>query len=191
MANGVKITDKKPTSRRYDKTENCFLMEFLEKGGNVTVTEMARKLGVARSTFYYHHKKMVGMVRDYKEWVLDDYHQLIQEMSGKNATMTNLFLRILIFIKNHSMVFRVLVILETKDVLLEMVLVLKPEVERFARLSKGSSRLFEIYAYEVAGILKIWVEEGMPEEKMKVVLDDLMILTSTINKRLGFLERKH
>lgn len=191
VTSGARFTGKKIANRRYNRTENNFLMGFLEKDGNVTVTELARMMGVARSTFYYHHKNLPQAVRDYKVCVLSDYCQLIQKMFDKNTAMMKIFLGMLVFMMSHRRAFLVLVRVGVKDVFVEMVEMLRPKVEKFAKLPKDSEKIFNIYVYEVAGILKIWVEEGMPEEKMKIVLDDLMYLTNTINERLGFLEREH
>lgn len=188
MCVGVRFTEKKITNHRYRNTEIGFLEEFLSKSGNTTVTEMARAMGVARSTFYYHHKKVVEMVKDYKIYILDDYRRMAQRMFEKNVTMTKVFSGMLIFMINHRQVFQILILVGKKDIFLEMVMVLRPKVERFARLSKKSEKIFSIYAYEVAGVLKIWVEEGMKEEEIKVVVDDLVFLTETINERLGKLK---
>ena len=187
VATGVKINDRKITSRRYGETENGFLKEFLERGGNVTVTELARQLGVARSTFYYHHKNLLQFIRDHRICIFEDYLRMVQEILDKGATMMNLFLGILVFMINHRQIFQILVRVGVKDVLVEMVVEVRPQIEKYAGLSCGAERIFKVYAYEVAGVLRIWVENGLCEEDMDRVLKDLMHLTKTINERLGFL----
>ena len=187
VATGVRINDKKITNRRYGETENGFLREFLERGGNITVTELARQLGVARSTFYYHHKNLLQFIRDHRICIFEDYSRTVQEILDKKTTMRNLFLGILVFMMNHRQIFQILVRVGVRDVFVEMVVEVRPQIEKYAGLSYESERIFKVYAYEVAGVLRIWVENGLCEEDMDRVLKDLVYLTKTINERLGFL----
>ena len=187
VATGVRISDRKITNRRYGETENGFLKEFLERGGNVTVTELARQLGVARSTFYYHHKNLLQFIRDHRICIFEDYSRTVQEILDKKTTMKNLFLGILVFMMNHRQIFQILVRVGVRDVFVEMMLEVRPQIEKYAGLPCGAERIFKVYVYEMVGVLRIWVENGLREEEMDRVLKDLVYLTKTINERLGFL----
>lgn len=60
------ITEKRLNDKRFKKTEEAILGAFFDKNGYITVMEIAKKVGVTRSTIYGHHRVMREIVKDYK-----------------------------------------------------------------------------------------------------------------------------
>ena len=59
--------------KRYQKTEEQILRLFFEYGDSISVENMAKIIGVNRSTIYRHHRSMRKIIDDYIQVLINKY----------------------------------------------------------------------------------------------------------------------
>lgn len=177
------LTKKKLSNRRFRKTEEEILRFFVEEGGNISVDEMAKKLGVARSTIYYHHKKLNDIVPDYEEYILEKYKVMISNLN--NVDLNFLYFKILIFILQEKDIFKFLNDGNRREILIKFLSMIERNVMEDVKLPLKHRRILMIYNSEVSCLIENWEKEGFNEDKIDEVVLDIMYLTKTMIVRLG------
>lgn len=180
------ITEKRMQNRRFRKTEEAILR--VVSGGDVYIgtKEMASKAGVARSTFYHHHKTVREIVPDYKRYILQKYVRLVNKMMRqKGAGIRKMYGKMLIFMMQHKPVFKMLLKSDGNEIIKEMLTKLEPKAIKHMRIGKKMGKVLGIYKSEVVGLIVGWAEGDFNEKEMGAVIEDVMYLTETAKERLG------
>ena len=180
------ITERKLKNRRFFKTEQTIVQSFLERGESISMTEMARIVGVSRCTIYHHHHKISLIVLDYHRFVIRKFARAVKKLEDYEDTKTEAIIqRLLLFIVQNEMAFMVLAKGNDTQIYTEMMIRLEPAFARKLRLPKNSGEMFRVYAGEVAALLAEWAEQGFSESKMDELKEKIMYLTETMRVRLA------
>lgn len=179
------ITEKRLKNRRFRRNEDAILRVFFEENPYISLKQMAKKAGVARSTVYRHHGAVREIVPDYEKYVMMRYRRTVRKMIRKKLPLKQIYFQILLFILANRQVF--ILLLRNKDltVLLWMVDELKLKIEKTVRLPRKADRVFEVYKREVVFLIEEWMKVGFDGKRVEGVLDDVMYLTETMKVRLG------
>ncbi len=180
------ITEKRLKNRRFIKTEEAILKVFFEEDRYVDVIRIVKKAGVSRATFYRHHKAVRMILVDYEKYAMRRYDRLIYKLvRKKNMTMRMLYVRLLIFIVQNREVYSLVLKSADKRLVEKMVKRLQPKMVSFMRLPGNSEKIFDVYANEVVGLIWRWMERGMKDMEIEMVVRDIMFLTETARVRLS------
>lgn len=180
------ITEKRLKNRRFRKTEDAILRVFFEEDIYVGIKEMAAKAGVARSTFYHHHKTAREIIPDYRRYILRRYSRMISGAIRINGMKTRvIYTKTLIFIMQNQREFEVLLRSGNMDVMKEMIMGVEGWLVKQMRIPNGARKVFAVYASEVTELINEWCRRGFRKDEMNRVLDDIMYLTDTARIRLG------
>lgn len=180
------ITEKRLQNRRFKKTEEAILKVFFEEDIYIGTKEMAAKAGVARSTFYHHHRAVKEIVPDYKRYILRRYTRVTNGLlRQKGVKMRTVYAKTLIFITQNRRVFEILLRSGEASVMKEMLFKIEVRLVKQMRLSRGARKIFMIYVGEVVELINGWCERGFSEKEIGELLDDIMYLTDTAKERLG------
>lgn len=181
----VGITEKRLKNRRFMKTEEAILRVFFEEDNYVSLEQMAKKAGVARSTIYRHHGAVREIVPDYEKYIMARYRRMVRRMIRRRVPLRQIYFQVLLFILANRQIFMLLLRNGDFAVLLGMIDELRERIGKTARLTSGSDKIFKIYKGEVVFLVKEWVESGFNSEEMSRLLDNIMYLTETMKVRLG------
>ena len=180
------ITEKRLNNRRFRRTEEAILRTFFEEDVFIGAKDMAKKAGVARSTFYHHHRTVREIVPDYKRYIMRKYNRLVRSLCGeKKMTIRRIYSETLIFLIRNKRVFELLLRAGEIRVVKEMMMLHKSGVVNYMRINCNIDKIFGIYLSEIIEIIGNWGEKGFPEMEIRMVLDDMMFLTDTAKKRLS------
>lgn len=180
------ITEKKLKNRRFLKTEQTIVQSFLERGESISMTEMAKIVGVSRVTIYHHHHKIGLIVLDYHRYIIRKYTPAVKKLEFfKEVRIETVIQRLLLFVVQNEMAFMVLAKGEDMQIYIEMMMRLEPAFARKLGLPKNSEEMFRVYAGEVAMLLTEWAEQGFPESKMDELKEEIVYLTETMRVRLA------
>lgn len=188
MRKYVGLTDKRMANKRFRKTEEAILKVFFEGDYYMCAGEVARKIGVARSTVYNHHRAVREILPDYEKYVLRKYRMVVRRRI-KDIRLKSLYTRMLFFIVREKRIFGMLVKNGRRGVFEEMVLELRTKIVSYTRLPKNSEKMFRVYTSEIMELVAEWGERGFDEAEVFGILKDMMYLTDTMRVRLkGLLE---
>ena len=180
------ITEKRLRNRRFRRTEDAILRVFFEKNVYIGAKEMAMKVGVARSTFYHHHKTVEQIMPDYKRYILRKYTRMANGAIKRNGCEIGvIYWKTLIFIMQNQVVFEMFLRCGDENVVREMIMKIEVDMMRKMRLSRGMRRVFMIYVGEVVELINEWCRDGFNEKEIGKLLDGIVYLTNTAKKRLG------
>lgn len=184
------ITEKRLNDKRFKKTEEAILRAFFDKNGYITVMEIAKKVGVTRSTIYGHHRVMREIVKDYKKFILKKYNFTIKNvLQKKRMGARELYTQIMFFIIRNQGVFKIVMKENGREVFISMIDKLKPELMKYMRIANNYETMYGVYKNEVATLLEKWGEGGFKKEEIESVLKDIIYLTDTARVRLLKLEK--
>ena len=179
------ITEKRLKDKRFKKTEEAMLRVFFETKECISVKSLAIKIGVARSTIYCHHKSIREILPDYEKYILKKYSKMVRQLAHKKETKPKvLYINILLFVLRNKKIFEVLLKYKNKAVFEEMILRIKPMIEREMGLPENSEKLYKVFASEIATLMEEWGKEGFGKKNMDVVLSDMVSLAKTARTRL-------
>lgn len=182
------ITDKRLNNRRFYRTEEAILRAFFDSNGFTGVGKVTQKAGVARSTFYHHHRAVDKIITDYKNYILLKYKKMVKGiLNSKNVSIRVLYSKTIFFIIHNKKVFKILLMGEDNEVFENMVLRLQPSLVSLMRLPKNSEKIFLVYTGEVVALLSDWCKNGAHEDNIGHLLDELLYLTDTARIRLKIL----
>ncbi len=179
------LTDERLLNSRFRRVEDAILRVFFKHKGYINVRSVTSEVGMARGTFYGHHKMVASVIPDYKDYVYKKYSVAIGQFSkSKDVSAGGLYRRMLIFILRERRNFGVLVRAKDKEIFTRMVLRLRSYIAELDGLSGNTRNLFDVYSGEIAEILFIWGKGGFREEKMEEVLGDILQVTSEMRVNL-------
>ncbi len=162
-------------SRRYKKTEEAILAVFFDNP-NCTMQKLARKAGIARSTFYTHHHSAREVLPDLECNILEKYlAEIKRRLKMNDIYIKSLYLDTLIFISRNRQFFRMF---DNREMVRKMLFELRQKV-------REPEKIFRIYISEVTEVIFEWGERGFVEEEIEKVLADIMYLTITARERLA------
>jgi AcrR family transcriptional regulator len=162
-------------SRRYKKTEEAILTVFFDNP-SCTINKLAKKAGIARSTFYTHHHSARDVSLDLECDILENYlAEIKRRLKMNDIYIKSLYLDTLIFITKNRQFFKMF---NNREVVRKMLFELRQKV-------REPEKIFRIYISEVTEIIFEWGERGFMEEEIEKVLADIMYLTITARERLA------
>lgn len=183
----ARLTEKKLEDYRFRRNEEAIFEAFFVKNADDKsgVSKVVRAIGVSRATFYRHHGAVSEIVEDYERYILRQYDRLVEEMRGKSDLgLRQRYYRMLVFILQNRRIFQVLLERRNLKVIIEMVYMLRNEIEAEAKLLSKSKRIFRVYVGEMVGLISDWGLEGFKGSEMVKLLNNIMYLTETMRKRL-------
>lgn len=177
------ITEKRLNNRRFKRTEEAILRTFFEEDIFIGAKDMAKKAGVARSTFYHHHRTVREIVPDYKRYILRKYNRLVKRVDEKKD-LRIVFERMMIFIIQNKRVFEIFLKTGDNSVLRSMLISLRLKIINYARLPKNNDKIIEVYFDEIIGLITRWIENGCDNDGRMMLIVDVLYLTNTLRPRL-------
>ena len=179
------LTEKKLRDRRFRRTEEAILKVFFEEDVYIGIDSLAKRIGVARSTVYHHHKKMREIVPDYRKYFLRNYKRGISKiLSKKDLRINTLYEYIAYFLLRYKMEFTVLLKGKDHETLVQIMSIIRNKIESAMRLPKNSDKIYSIYASEVVELIRDWAVKGFSEQEIVKLVSDIMYLTTTMRERL-------
>lgn len=169
--------------KRFREVEEKILQLFFEYGYGLTAKMAAMKLGIARSTFYRHHKSVHDIMPDYARTILADVRT---ECKGCSEECVRSFFRgVLIMIVHQKVIFLIFLKMRNREVLVLILLKNQTMLLKYADFKVEAGKVFNIYIGEVIAIMAQWGESGFNYEEISLVLSDILYLTKTMKRRLG------
>lgn len=178
---------KKLGDARFRKTEEAIFGAFFEKedGVKLSVGELAQKVGVNRVTIYRHHRAIREITENYECYILEKYTELMTEVRKReDVELRRMYYEVVLFILQNRRIFEMLIKRKNFKVLDEMMVVLKPEMANFIRLSGSYERIFKVHTGEIVGLIVDWGLDGFQEAKIVKLLNNIMYLTKSARGRL-------
>lgn len=155
----------KKRSKRYKKTEEKILAVFFAEP-QCPMWKLAKKAGIARSTFYTHHHSARLIIPDYEKDILERYSKSIKKKLQKDVGLKNLYLDTLLFIVKNRQIFGIFLEFGNREIIIKMLSILRLKIEI-------PDKLFRIYIAEVTEIIFEWGERGLLEGEIEEVLCDI------------------
>lgn len=185
------LTDKRLENKRFRKTEEAIFVTFFEGTESfASMRQVAVRAGVSKSALYRHHRSLTAIVHDYEEYLLGKYITMMSEILAKSDVSTKIMVtQMVLFILRYKRVFVALFRNGKKGpVVRKMVKQWEARIKKDLRAKAEYRKLLNVYAGEVLGVIDSWGEEGFEEDDAKRVVNDIVYLTDTIEKRLGVLK---
>lgn len=184
-----RLTEKKMKNRKFRKVEEAILGFFCAKGFVFGLDKAVKEIGIARSTFYHHHRTMADVLPDYRRYILRKYNKMINRiMHNKNARVKIVYLNIIIFIVQHRDAFELLLRDENVIILNVMIDMISEKMMRRMGLTQRMRKIYSVYNGEVTRILYEWIETGADIDESGRLLSDIIYLTQTAKQRLAPIE---
>lgn len=184
------ITEKRLNNKRFRRTEDKILQVFFEDDDDINASTMSKKIGVARSTFHYHHRAIRDIIPDYRKYILQKYRRQIRKLLRiESIHMKTLYFNTLLFIFHHQRAFKILTKNEDKRIIEDIVSELTPKLERIMNLPKNSDKILAVYKSEVVALIWLWIKGDYTEEKINETVISIMDLTRSARVRLKELLR--
>lgn len=140
--------------------------------------QMARKVGVARSTMYTHHHTVKEFLADWEGYILKEYNIYIKKrVQVKNKKMRILYFDTLIFILKNQKFFEVFLKYGNREVLIKMFFSLWT--------NKKTEGVYRICASEITEVIFEWGKIGFPEQEIEKVFYNITYLADTMWERIG------
>ncbi len=172
------ITAKRLADKRFARTEDAILRAFFNDP-HITANQLAHRAGIARSTIYNHHHSISRIIPNYENYILAKHSRLINKsLKRSNPRIKTLYIQTLSFILQHEKVFTIFIKTENHTVFEKMAKKLRP-----ASL-KDSEKVLDIYTSEVAKLLFLWGQKDFTENDFELILNDILLLTTTARERL-------
>ena len=172
------ITEKRLNDRRFQKTEDAILAVFFAMRGYVSMSRLAVKVGVARSTIYCHHASIDGILTDYEKYILRKYRRTVRKMMKRDTVQTRVVYRqMALFMLQNRKIFEILIRGGNKAVLTEMVREVIGVTSARMKLPKNHKIGTEIYVSSVVEILWKWGKEGLMSMELTKVLANILYVT--------------
>ena len=134
------ITEKRLNNRRFKRTEEAILRTFFEEDVFIGTKDMAKKAGVARSTFYHHHRTVREIVPDYKRYIMRKYSYMVRKLNNK-TDLKIVFERMMIFIIQNRQVFEILLKTGDNSIIMNMLELLRPKIVRHTKLPSNHEKI--------------------------------------------------
>lgn len=188
MKKYVGITDKRMRDKRFRRTEEAILKIAIDGNFCVGVNELAKRIGVARSTIYSHHRTAREIVPDYKQYLMGKYDQMFKRVLEKEEIDLKDAIRcVFIFIIQNKRFFVILKRCGDKELYERMIMQLRSKMIWKLNLPKNSDRIYKVFKSEAVELLSEWAEEDFREERIGILLINIVDLAKTMRTRLRFL----
>ncbi len=179
------LTKKRLNNKKFFRTEDAILKVILREKDYMGLGTMAKKVGVARSTVYYHHRAIKEIVPDYKVYILMEYKRMMRKaLKNNDIRIKQVYLKMLTFIMINRRLFMVFDKMGDKSEMSKMVDELRTKIEEVTGLPHSSEKVFVVLRGELLAILEKWGESEYDEMMIEEVLGDLSYLTNTARNRL-------
>ena len=186
MQRHVGLTEKRMSNKRFRKTEEAILKVFFEGDYYICTKELAKKVGVARSTVYNHHRTAREILPDYERYILRKFRRALRRMTkNKNVKLKSLYMKVLFLIMHEKRIFGVLMRGGRRETLEKIVLEMRVKIVNYAKLPKNSEKMFGVYVSEVVELVVGWGKRGFIEAEIEGLLEDIIYLTDTMRQRLA------
>ena len=151
---------------RYKKTEEKLLSVFFDVRYD-TMGQIAKRVGVARSTIYTHHHSVMKILPDWEAYILKEYRLFLRRRD---------YFEMLIFILNYQKFFEIFLKFGDRKIVIKMIFIM--------RGAKKPEKILKIVAGEISEIIFEWGEKGFPKGEIDKVLADVTYLSKTAKDRL-------
>lgn len=151
---------------RYKKTEEKLLSVFFDVKYD-TMGQIAKRVGVARSTIYTHHHSVMKILPDWEAYILKEYRLFLRRRD---------YFEMLIFILNYQKFFEIFLKFGDRKIVIKMIFIM--------RGAKKPEKILKIVAGEISEIIFEWGEKGFPKGEIDKVLADVTYLSKTAKDRL-------
>ncbi len=148
-----------------------------------SVTALAKKAEISRSTFYRHHKGLRWIMPDLEEYALADFaFQIAEQQSLSGVKVRVLFYRMLSFIAKNREEFKLILERGDERTLEKMIDSLLPRIVRSYKIP-SRNRLVLIYKKEIVAVIESWILADFQESELEI-LNDIMYLTRSARQHL-------
>ena len=179
------LTEKRMNDRRFRRVEEAILKVVINEDYYIGVGEMAKKIGVARSTVYNHHRAVREIIPDYERYLLSRYNRIISKiLKRREMRIRDVMRHVLIFVLHNREVFMFLEKCGRRGIYGQMMTKMELELSRRLRLPNNYQKMYIVYRGEVMELMAEWVKNGVVEEEMNELLGDIVGLTDTMRIRL-------
>lgn len=179
------LTEKRMNDRRFRRVEEAILKVVINEDYYIGVGEMAKKIGVARSTVYNHHRAVREIIPDYERYLLSRYNRIINKiLKRREMRIRDVMRHVLIFVLHNREVFMFLEKCGRRGIYGQMMTKMELELSRRLRLPNNYQKMYIVYRGEVMELMAEWVKNGVVEEEMNELLGDIVGLTDTMRIRL-------
>ena len=186
------LTEERLSNKRFRKIEDAIVRVFFKHKGRASVWRLSSEVGVARRTFYCHHKTEADVICDYEKYAYKKYDKVIRKYLRKDSiSVRGLYRRTLIFIWRERRIFKIFIQARDKEIFAKMVGRLRGRVGELSGLGGNTKDIYNIYSGEIAEIFFMWGREGFCKDKVDEVLDDIMQMTSVMRVNLTKLNLYH
>lgn len=183
----ARLTERKLRDARFRKNEEALFRAFFEEEVEMKLSmgELARKIGVNRVTIYRHHRMPREIMGDYERHILEKYVELMVEIRKREGVeLRRMYYEVILFILQNRRIFEMLMERKNFKVLEGMIVMLKPEIMDFIKLSGDYERIFRVYMGEIVGLIVNWELDGFQEVEIMKLLNNMMYLTKSARQRL-------
>lgn len=167
---------------RFRRIEDRIFEAVFIKGLN-SATEVAREVGVPRSTIFRHHRDIREIGKDYSEYILYRFRieVCVEELSGEYRKS---ILMMLGFIIRYRKIFEVMF----RDGAEELVSVIMAElrgviVEKYRYLNDDLA--FSVFCWGVYVIFREWIRRGRTENEIGLVYNEIEGLMRSLKCGFG------
>lgn len=179
------LTEKRMNDRRFRRVEEAILKVVINEDYYIGMGEMARKIGVARSTVYNHHRAVREIIPDYEKYLLSRYNRTINGvLKRRGMKIRDVMRHVLIFVLRNREVFIFLEKCGRRGIYRQMITKMELELSRRLRLPNNCRKMYIVYRGEVMELMAEWVRNGVVEDEMNELLGDIIGLTDTMRIRL-------
>jgi len=172
------------SNKRFRTTEKAIFIAYCKLKDYPTAKKLTRVAKISRTTLYRHHQKAQTIPLDYENYLIKIYAKTIRNLIKRDSGLKILILRTLIFVYNHREVFKALFGDNHKEVIKQMLKILKPSIIDEWHLAGDLAKMYNIYANEVLGVIEAWGAQGFPKNSIDQVLNDILYLTDTARQKL-------
>lgn len=182
--NEPRLTEKHLHDKRFRATETKILLTLSSVKDTLSPSRLAKNIGVARSTFYRHHRTVYGVTSDYEQYLLRKYRSSISRfIKSDHFQFRNLYERTFIFLFNYRQIINFLFSHGKGNFIEKLIQTLEPKIISTGKIT--SSAMFAIYAKEVTAIVEQWTKGGYSKSAISAHVDKIVYLTNTARIRLG------
>ena len=179
------LTEKRMNDRRFRRVEEAILKVVINEDYYIGVGEMAKKIGVARSTVYNHHRAVREIIPDYERYLRSRYNRIINKiLKRREMRIRDVMRHVIIFVLHNREVFMFLEKCGRRGIYGQMMTKMELELSRRLRLPNNYQKMYIVYRGEVMELMAEWVKNGVVEEEMNELLGDIVGLTDTMRIRL-------